>query len=657
MAIIFPDMNTSQKRFGHGDSSDPVPETFEQTQRRRLLRANVLAMTIAVLACVSEVFTTNLGHAKLHLIVAIPMFVWYFTCHKLAQRNQNVQNLARIWMAIGCVALWFDIAVSGGLNGQAAQMLYLIPIGSALILKVRDIVIVSIANVVAIMALAAADYLYAVNSLLAGSGIFPKAGIIIVTAICISATVLVLIVHNDQITSALRSALKQTVHISMHDQLTGLLNRKWVNEQLDELDPDVDVCDLFVIDLDGFKQVNDIYGHATGDALLKDVARRLVELSPETASVARLGGDEFLILCPSEPLTNIDLGERIIAALSTPFHLDGLEVLISGSVGQALYPGDAQTSEQLLARADAALYAAKSAGRNQHVRFHAALEEKQLVRNRILKRLRDAIATDKIYIDYQPQYALNNGRIVGVEALARWNDPDIGQVPPDQFIPIAEEYGLICELGEHVIRRACREAKYWINLADPGGAPKLSINLSPLQLNKPDIVSVIGNILDEIGFPADRLELEITERVLIADPDQARRKLRQLSAMGISIALDDFGKGYSSLSYLQSLSLTRLKIDRTYTANIEQEEGAAFIRAIIQLATALKLGVIAEGVETERQRDLLLAMECPSAQGYLYSEAVDPQRMLQLLLAPFRKSSTNGSEDGIETNLRDRKIS
>ena len=196
MAIIFPDMNTSQKRFGHGDSSDPVPETFEQTQRRRLLRANVLAITIAVLACVSEFFTTNLSHAKLHLIVAIPMFVWYFTCHKLAQRNQNVQNLARIWMAIGCVALWFDITVSGGLNGQAAQMLYLIPVGSALILKVRDIVIVSIANVVAIMALAAADYLYAVNSLLAGSGIFPKAGIIIVTAICISATVLVLIVHN-----------------------------------------------------------------------------------------------------------------------------------------------------------------------------------------------------------------------------------------------------------------------------------------------------------------------------------------------------------------------------------------------------------------------------------------------------------------------------
>ena len=160
------------------------------------------------------------------------MFAWYFTCHKLAKKNENVQNLARIWMAVGCLALWLDISVSGGLNGQAAQMLYLLPIGSALILKVRDIAIVSIANVVAIMALAAADYLYAVNSLLAGSGIFPKAGIIIVTAICISATVLVLIVHNDQITSALRSALKQTVHISMHDQLTGLLNRKWVNEQL-----------------------------------------------------------------------------------------------------------------------------------------------------------------------------------------------------------------------------------------------------------------------------------------------------------------------------------------------------------------------------------------------------------------------------------------
>ena len=179
MANIFPDLNAFQKRFGPGNLSNPSPETFEQTQRRRLLQANILAIAIAVLACVSEVFTTNLSHAKLHLIVAVPMFAWYFTCHKLAKKNENVQNLARIWMAVGCLALWLDIAVSGGLNGQAAQMLYLIPVGSALILKVRDIAIVSIANVLAIIVLAAADYLYAVNSLVAMSGIFAKAGIIL----------------------------------------------------------------------------------------------------------------------------------------------------------------------------------------------------------------------------------------------------------------------------------------------------------------------------------------------------------------------------------------------------------------------------------------------------------------------------------------------
>ena len=657
MVNVFPDLSTLQKRFGRNNLGDPSPETFEQTQRRRLLQANILAMAIAVLACVSEIFTTNLSHAKLHLIVAVPMFAWYFICHKLAKKNENVQNLARIWMAVGCLALWLDISVSGGLNGQAAQMLYLLPIGSALILKVRDIAIVSAANIIAIIILAAADYLYAVNSLVPMSGVFAKAGIIIITAACISVTVLVLIVHNDQITNDLRSALKQTVHISMHDQLTGLLNRKWVNEQLDALDPDVDVCDLFVIDLDGFKQVNDVYGHAMGDALLKDVAMRLVEICPETASVARLGGDEFLILSPSKALTDFDLGDRIIAELSKPFHLGDLEVLISGSVGQALYPADAHSSEQLLARADAALYAAKSAGRNQHVRFHAALEEKQLIRSRVLKRLRHAIETDKIYINYQPQYALTDGRIVGVEALARWNDPDIGQIPPDQFIPIAEEYGLICKLGEHVIRRACREAKYWIDLANPGSELRLSIKLSPLQLSKPDIVSVIGNILDEVGFPADRLELEITERVLIADPTQAQRKLQQLAEMGVKIALDDFGKGYSSLSYLRSLPLSRLKIDQSYTANIEKPKGAAFIRAIIQLATALNLDVIAEGVETERQRDLLLAMECPSAQGYLYSEAVDPQRMLKLFLAPLRKLHTNSVSERIETSHRNKKTS
>ena len=607
-------------------------ETFQEIQRRRLIQANMLAATIAVFACLSEVFLSSADVAAVHLLIAVPMFLWYYVCHSLAMRGKHVRSLARIWMAIGAIALWIDVGISGGITGHAAGMMYLLPVGAALVLNVRDILAVSIANAVAIIMLAALDVFGPLSTGISMGLLLPQAGLMIINALCISATIIVITMHANRTDRALRNSLAQSLHMSQHDQLTGLLNRKWINDRLEALDSHHDTCKLYLVDLDGFKQVNDIHGHATGDALLGLVANRLVAVCPDGVSVARLGGDEFLILTSGDIEHDVDIGKRVVQAMAAPFCIEGLEVLISGSVGQASFPTDARSGEQLLARADVALYAAKTAGRNRHLQFESSLEEQQMIRNRILKRLRSAIGRDEIYLEYQPQFKLSDGSLLGFEALARWDDAELGSVSPNLFIPIAEEFGLIADLGERLLRRACSEAKHWVNLAKPDNDIRLSVNLSPLQLNRPDIVSVINDILEETGFPANRLELEITERVLIADPDLAQRTLQQLSGFGIGVALDDFGKGYSSLSYLQSLSLTQLKIDQTFIANIEQPEGAAFVKAIIQLADALNLPVIAEGVETEGQRDVLLAMNCAGAQGVLFSPSVAPQTLLKPLL-------------------------
>jgi len=637
----------SLKRWLYGHNPHEIAvEQFHETQRRRLIQTNMLAIIIAAIACLTELFISSPDEATVHLLIATPFFLGYYMCHVIAVRSENVELLARIWMAVGCVALWADIAISGGITGHAAPMLFLLPIGSALILSVRDIAVVSISNAIAIFGLAAFDIWGPLGPELATSMVVSKAWLLAVNAICISATVVVLVMHTNKVEKALRGSLAKTVHISEHDQLTGLLNRKWINERLAGLQQDVDLGVLCLVDLDGFKQINDVHGHAIGDALLRAVSERLKAISNAGDDVARLGGDEFLILSPGTTKREAEsLARRIVDELSAPFQIDDLQLVISGSVGLAAFPGDAQTGEQLMMRADMALYAAKLSGRNQFAVFDAHLEEKQRKRNGILRRLRRAIENGEIYLEYQPQFDLASGVLLGFEALARWTDEEIGVVPPSEFIQIAEEHGLINQLGEHLLRRACREAKYWVNLEAPTSPMRLSVNLSPLQLSQSDMASVVHDILEETGFPGERLELEITERVLIEDPDLAERQLKKLCALGIDIALDDFGTGYSSLSYLQSLSLARLKIDQAFIANMDKPKGEAFIRAIVQLAKALDLKVIAEGVETHTQLEALKAMHCCAGQGYLFSRAVGPAQMLSMAL----KGHTSIMIDGAPT--------
>lgn len=642
-----------KKRFRQQETLTSAIESSDETQRRRFIQTNMLAMVLTIVVCLSEVFPSTTKSASLHLLLAIPVFIGFLACHWIASNSTSVRWLARVWMALGSVALWLDIAISGGLHGHAAPLLFLLPIGSALILGLWGIVALSVANILAIVALAAFDISGPFHAGVPISDISHQASILIVNSVCISVTVIVLTLHNKKIEGALRGSLEETLHISQHDQLTGLLNRKWINECFSQLDESSDVRDIYLIDLDGFKQVNDLHGHAVGDALLKAVSDRLKAVCAPGDRVARLGGDEFLILAvPSIARKKTVLAERIVRTLSPPFYLDDLQVVISGSVGQARFPADARTGEQLMARADMALYAAKMAGRNRNVTFTPELEDRQHTRNGILKRLRSAIEKDQIFLVYQPQFDLSTGALLGFEALARWTDDVLGEVRPDQFVPIAEECGLINDLGERLLRRACLEGKHWANLTAPGSDLILSVNLSPLQLSQSDMASVVSDILRETGFPAHRLVLEVTERLLIANPAIARQQLKKLSTLGVGVALDDFGTGYSSLSYLQSLSLTCLKIDKSFIRNIDKSKGEAFIRAITQLAKALDLKVIAEGVETLEQLEALRTMNCCIGQGNLFSPGIGPSRVLSWVLEGQSKWTDKVSKMGSATARR-----
>ena len=427
----------------------------------------------------------------------------------------------------------------------------------------------------------------------------------------------------------------QIKHMARHDELTGLVNRNVVRTKLDELDPAHDVISATLIDLDGFKEINDTYGHGVGDLLLKQVAKRLNACVGSADIVARLGGDEFLIL--SAPSTDdAELGNKVLKALVEPLKLGEFELSISGSVGQSHFPGHTDRGDQLLVKADLALYAAKNAGRNAYRVFQPAMEQKLQYRLQIVKRLRKAIQDCGLSIKYQPQYCLQEGRLLGFEALARWEDEELGCIGPDVFVPIAEECGLISSLGEFILRTACDDAMAWPQ--PENSSLTLSINISPEQFSRGDLVADVKAVLKDTGFPPSRLELEITEGVLIADTDKASSILRSLSSLGVSIAIDDFGTGYSSLSYLRSLPINRLKIDRSFTNSLHESSVENITKTIVQMGHTLGLHVMAEGVETAEQQACLMEMNCLEVQGYLYAKPLPVSKVAPLIITDHTRS-------------------
>lgn len=419
-------------------------------------------------------------------------------------------------------------------------------------------------------------------------------------------------------------------HLAHHDALTDLPNRSAFNAELDErLELAQEALTSFAVlslDLDRFKEVNDVFGHPVGDMLMRAAADRLAA-EADGAFVARIGGDEFMILMPDNARREdmLTLAERLVEVIGKELEIDDYLSQVGVSVGIAVYPDDGVDAATLLANADSALYRAKREGRAR-VRFFESETDQELRDRRLLQHdLRQALEQNQFLVHFQPQ-ARMDGEVIGFEALLRWNHPTRGFVPPDRFIPLAEENGLIVQIGEWVLREACREAASWPRPL------QVAVNLSPVQVQAGDLERSIHQILLETGLAPTRLEVEITEGVLIGDFTRALNLLRWLKALGIRIAMDDFGTGYSSLSYLQSFPFDKIKIDRSFISNLEATpQSAEIVRAVLSLAHALNIPVIAEGVETEAQRAFLTREACEEMQGYLVGRPDLIERYLDLV--------------------------
>jgi diguanylate cyclase (GGDEF)-like protein/PAS domain S-box-containing protein len=413
---------------------------------------------------------------------------------------------------------------------------------------------------------------------------------------------------------------RRAEYLAMHDALTGLPNRVLLLERLEHAIASVsrrrDMAALLLLDLDRFKDVNDTLGHPAGDLVLKEVAARLSACIREVDTVARIGGDEFAIVQVGirEAAEAQLLARRVLDLFQTPLELDGHESLVTASIGVALIPTDASIPAKLLQLADIALYRAKEDGRNASRFFEPEMDARLQRRKAIERELRLALSRDELELFYQPKISLLTDELAGVEALVRWRHPERGLVPPGEFIGIAEETGLILQLGEWVLRTAAHQASHWAGL-------QVSVNISPAQFRQPDLVQVVHNALRESGLAPQRLELEITESVLIQQPEAAAKLLDDLKKLGVRVAMDDFGTGYSSLSYLQRFHFDKIKVDRSFIGAIGIEpSAAAIVRAVINLASSLGMLTCAEGVETDEQLAALRHEGCSEVQGYLFGK-------------------------------------
>jgi diguanylate cyclase (GGDEF)-like protein len=457
-------------------------------------------------------------------------------------------------------------------------------------------------------------------------------------------------------TRGLEAANRQLRHLATHDPLTGLPNRVLLDDRMAQAmahaDRDGRSFALLACDLDRFKLINDSLGHRAGDELLQEVARRLTAIVRTTDTVARFGGDEFVLVANSigDPADAQKLASCVIEALLAPVRIAGIDIHTSPSIGIAVYPADGGSIDALLAHADAAMHAAKEHGRGNAQRYATGMHRGAENSVQLESDLHAAIASKQFELYYQPKVDARTGMVRSAEALIRWVHPERGTVSPVDFIPLAEECGLIGAIGTWVIREACRQARAW----QDAGVPRLriSVNLAASQFRDSALVDTIRSALDDADLEARYLEVELTESAVMTNPEQSVMILEQLSAMGVLVSVDDFGTGYSSMSYLRRFPIDKLKIDRVFINEIvSRPEDASIVRAIVSLAHSLRLKVVAEGVETAEQLDFLKAAGCDEYQGFHFSRPL-PAADFERLMRQSSAAAPFSDEDAARTHSK-----
>ena len=451
----------------------------------------------------------------------------------------------------------------------------------------------------------------------------------------LSGTVIGVMGTYEDITS-MKQSQEKVDFLAYHDPLTRLPNRLLLNDRLkhslQRAEREKTQVAVLFIDLDNFKNINDSLGHPTGDFLLQEVGERIKSLVRVDDTVARLGGDEFIVVMEEidDAQDSTLLAKKLVSAFNKPFTAMNRELYLTLSIGISIYPSDGADSETLIRNADSAMYRAKAEGRNDYQFYTSALTTAAFERLTLENALRRALENDEFILHYQPQYSLDTGKLTGLEALIRWQHPDMGVIAPDKFIPLAEESGIIVAIGEWVLRTACNQMKSFL---DSGYlVERISINISGVQFQRESIVDTIVGVLEETNLDPKSLELEITESIIMQETGKTVKILNEIRQQGITIAIDDFGTGYSSLSYLKRLPVNKLKVDRSFVRDIPHDPNdEAITRAVIALGQALKLEVIAEGVETEEQKIFLKSLGCHEAQGHLYSRPLPVEQLVEVL--------------------------
>jgi diguanylate cyclase (GGDEF)-like protein len=437
--------------------------------------------------------------------------------------------------------------------------------------------------------------------------------------------------HVGAVTMDLVTREAQATHLANHDPLSGLPNRACFAERLENelahVEAGHDGLAVLYLDLDRFKEINDGHGHAAGDLLIRIIAKRIASVMRAADTLARFGGDEFAIIQAGVRTANdcAALAHRVLEVVREPIDLQGVEVFVGISIGIAMAPENARDSDELTKIADLALYRAKHEGRNRYCFFEIGMDETLRLRKVVEEDLRSAIDHGQLRLAYQPLFSADGRKILGVEALVRWDHPIHGTISPGEFIPIAEQRGLIGKLGEWVLRQACRDGSRWRNIS-------VAINVSPIQFRQKDFVATVTRIVKQEGIDPTRVELELTEGVLVEDADAAEAAMMALRALGLRFALDDFGTGYASLLYLRRFAFDKIKIDRAFLESMETTgESAILVHAVVHLGRTLGLTVTAEGVETPEQQRFLQAVGCHQLQGFLFSRPVSADKIDELL--------------------------